>query len=40
MLRPALTLLVGGATGGIKPEHIRLGALLEWCIWPPWCMTT
>ena len=29
MLRPALTLLVGGATGGIKPEHIRLGALLE-----------
>ena len=29
MLRPALVLLVAGATGGIKPAHIRLGALLE-----------
>ncbi len=29
MLRPALTLLMAGATGGIKPEHIRLGAILE-----------
>ncbi len=29
MLRPALTLLMAGATGGIKPEHLRLGALLE-----------
>ena len=25
----ALVLLVAGATGGIKPAHIRLGALLE-----------
>ncbi len=29
MLRPALVLLVAGATGGIKEAHIRLGALLE-----------
>lgn len=29
LLRPALTLLMGGATGGIKPEHIRLGTILE-----------
>lgn len=29
MLRPALVLLIAGATGGIKQEHIRLGAILE-----------
>lgn len=29
LLRPSLVLLMGGATGGIKPEHIRLGAILE-----------
>lgn len=40
MLRPALVLLVAGATGGVKPAHIRLGALLEWCIWLPLCMMT
>lgn len=28
-LRSALVLLVGGALGGIKPEHIKLGAILE-----------
>ncbi|MEG1258470.1 MAG: polyprenyl synthetase family protein, partial [Akkermansia sp.] len=29
LLRPVLVLLVGGATGGVKDEHIRLGAILE-----------
>ncbi len=28
-IRPALTVLVGGATGGVKESHLKLGTILE-----------
>ena len=28
-IRPALAILTGGATGGVKPEHLKIGTILE-----------
>ena len=28
-IRPALTVLTGGATGGLQDEHVNLGVILE-----------
>lgn len=28
-IRPALTILAGGATGGVKPDHLKIGVILE-----------
>lgn len=28
-IRPALAILAGGATGGVKPEHLKIGVILE-----------